>query len=74
MPSSFFSAPGPRASCFGESESKLNGERCREAEGAFFQPSSLEALLGNVSAVKMQQAAQQTNDLLATVLAGDAPK
>lgn len=50
------------------------GGRCRETEGAFYQPSSLEALLGNVSAVKMQQAAQQTNDLLATVLAGDAPK
>ena len=47
---------------------------CREAKGAFYEHSSMEALLGNVSEVKLQQAAQQTEELLATVLAGDASK
>jgi hypothetical protein len=61
------------ASCFIAIEGVADGA-CREAKGAFYEHSSMEALLGNVSEVKLQQAAQQTEELLATVLAGDASK
>lgn len=44
----------------------------RDAKGAFYQHGSLAGLLGNVSEVKHQEAARQTDDLLATVLAGAA--
>ncbi|BDA43807.1 hypothetical protein COCOBI_04-8240 [Coccomyxa sp. Obi] len=44
----------------------------REAKGAFYEHDTPEALFGNVSEVKLQQAKQQTDDLLATILAGSA--
>lgn len=45
----------------------------REAKGAYYEPGSLHDLLGNVSVVKMEQAKQQTDELLATLLADTVP-